>query len=286
MDDWNDAIMGVKLQLFQALSPILEDFSTWLTEKGIPALRAFVTWFTNLPGPVKYIIVAIAGLIVVLAQLGPAIMGIAGLASMLGGGGALAGVGTFITGTLIPGIVSVGGAIVTFLLSPVGLLIAAIGLLIFVIYEFWDEAMHSLSLIGQIFLLLQQRAQAGLIQAFKNAINALKEFGKGVWDTLSDAGEAIGQFIDDTLSRLGDVWNQVTRAITDAFKAAVDGVRQWLYNLWNMIMDTARRIGTSIKNAFSSVGKGIVDGIWAGIQGGWEWLKTQIENNMNSLLQW
>ncbi len=40
-----------------------------------------------------------------------------------------------------------------------------------------------------------------------------------------------------------------------------------------------------LPSRMSEIGKHIVDGIWTGISGGWDWLTGQVKNLANSLFQ-
>jgi predicted DNA-binding ribbon-helix-helix protein len=51
------------------------------------------------------------------------------------------------------------------------------------------------------------------------------------------------------------------------------------------IANWSAQLLNSIGGWFKRVGRGIVDGIWNGIQEGWEWLKTQIRNAIDDLLE-
>jgi hypothetical protein len=185
--------------------------------------------FNNLSPETQDAIVKIG---LALFALGPALKllgGISTFASWVGGlsgvSAALAPIGTFFTATLIPAITSVGGAIFTFLISPIGLLILAIGALGLTIYYFGDDALKTLSMIGQIIGALVQRG--------------IFEIGQ-LWQSLVDgAGQALSD-LGQTISSAGSqAWNFVTQ------KAA--GFKQTLAQT----VTNAKALGTALAKAFT-----------------------------------
>ncbi len=213
MDDWNDAIMGVKITLFNELRPYLLDFTEWLKTDGIKYIKDFIEWFTNLPEPVKATIFALGGLLFLLVKLGPAFMGIAGIIRLLGGGGgaaagaaagggllgwltgALGGLAGFITGTVIPALGTFFVALGTFFLSPVGLLILAIGALAAVIYIFWDDAWKTIQNIAEMWPKILKAAWDRIIFEVKkwitNFLTQIKTLAKLSAKEWLEAGKAI-----------------------------------------------------------------------------------------------
>lgn len=226
MDDWNDAIAGVKLELFKLLNPYLTQLSNWLRSDGLPALTKFIKEFADLPKPVQYTVFTIGGLLIAAVKLGPAITGIVGLLSLFRGSAAAAGAaaagGAAKTGLLATAfgglksaVIGIGGLLAGISL-PVWALIAAIGALIAVIILFGDDALNTFKMIAQLFAAMVKRIQ-------------------------HEAARLIESFV---------------QAIRQGFAQARDA------------------------------GKSLVDGIWSGIQGAWQTLRTNVENALDSLLSW
>lgn len=97
-------------------------------------------------------------------------------------------------------------------------------------------------------------------------------------NTLMVATTASTQLV--TLFQLG--WTQIT---TGATAWAVQMVAT-VSNAGSQLISNITGWGSRVTQAALSVGKGIVGGIWNGIQSGWEWLESNISASMDSLLQW
>jgi hypothetical protein len=165
LDDWDDAMLGVKIQLMQTLFPYLKQFTDFLTSTAIPVLSGLVKAFTALPAPLQWVIIGFAGLLILSLKIGPTLLGIVGILSMFGEGGALAGVGAFITGSLIPAFGTMAAAVVTFLgtiTAPVWGLIAAIGLLIVALVTLGPKALATSRMLWTIFGAVVKRLAADL----------------------------------------------------------------------------------------------------------------------------
>lgn len=234
MDNWNDALDGVKMELAQAFLPVLRDLTQIATNYLIPALQWLVDKFLAMPEPVRATIIVLGALIVGLAQIGPALMGLVGLVGMFAPGGAMAGVAAAVGGGLKAAFIGLGGAIGA-ISAPVWLLIAALAALGLAVYYFGEDAK-------------------------KNFLS------------------------------LSDQWNQIMAALrtrvgvefTQMLAGMITTLKTWYTNITTTISGWA----ATIREKFSTVGRGIVDGIWQGIQSGWTWLKDQINGSMESLLSW
>jgi len=74
--------------------------------------------------------------------------------------------------------------------------------------------------------------------------------------------------------------------IAASLKRAGYEIKKFAVNAWADLRSMATKLVTNVKTWFQTVGKGIVDGIKTGIQGGWEGLKTWISNSLDTLLKW
>lgn len=171
LDEWDDSIKGLKIAFAQELLPYLTEFLKFMTAEGIPALRSFIDWFKGLPEPVQKGSMALGGLFFVLMKIGPAVLGITGLLNMLSGGGTagaaggaaagaaakgggLMGLVNIIRGAVIPVwnfLGTVFSSVAAALLSPIGLLVMAIGLLIFTWQNLGPAATKALEQLVFIF---------------------------------------------------------------------------------------------------------------------------------------
>lgn len=102
-------------------------------------------------------------------------------------------------------------------------------------------------------------------------------------------------------------WDKIkaaTAAAFDTVKSVISGAWEFVKNAflrftllgvvishWTKIVDFFKGVPDKIKGAFhdinakmAAVGKAIIDGIWAGIQNGWDWLKGKVSDVAGSLL--
>jgi len=83
----------------------------------------------------------------------------------------------------------------------------------------------------------------------------------------------------ENLKTLVSQWLQILKAGWDRI---IFEFKTWINN-W---IAAIKGLPANFRAVWEGVGKSFVDGIWAGIKNGWEWLKTMIQNNINSLLEW
>ena len=253
LDAWDDSMLGVKMTLMIGLMPELTKFSKWITKTGIPALEGITNAFNSLPEPLKWVTVGLAGLLILALKIGPTLLGIVGIINMFGEGGALAGVGVGIK-AFIMGV------------SPVLLLIAALGALIYLLSKNWTQLGVTISQIGQLTI----------ISARQLAIDVTVLFGTMALNAVL----SVRQLVTDITILFG------TMALN-----AVLSVRQLVTDVTILFGTLAMKIALSVKQLatdvrvwFGTVGANIVQGIGDGIVKGWSWLITMVQNLVQSML--
>lgn len=259
MDDWEDAIAGVKLTLFKALLPYLEEFARWMVDRGIPALERFVIWFVNLPKPVQFTAFSIGGLILLLAKLGPALIGISGFLGLFKGGAAAAGTAaagagakTGILATAIGGLKAALVAIAAALGTTVGMvlvLVAAIVALIAVLIKFGPQAANTVKMLVQIFAAGFERIKyevtkffLSIAAMFANGYNRLRQAGKNL--------------VDGLWAGIQGAWADLKAKIM----ALVDELPQWVQDALGA-SSPAIKLMPAGEFAAQGIGKGFEEGI-------------------------
>lgn len=147
--------------------------------------------------------------------------------------------------------------------------------------------------IGIVVVALAALA-AGLValwntnEGFRNAVigtwNAIKNAATTVWNWLVNSFQTWGQYIFRAI--IGPVGNLVLLLINHW-----DEIRNATANVWNRVVGFFREapgrlveaIG-NIGNTMATIGRDIIDGIWRGIQNGWNWLTSQVSNLASSLV--
>lgn len=213
----------------QELMPIAID----LMKQLIPMLK----FFNELPTPVKRGIIVILGLA---AALGPVLWVIGqiistggAIAGLFGTGGALAGAGAWITATLLPALASIPAALGTvgtalagislIGVASVGLLIAAIGVLIYTIINLGPAAWKTILTIGDIFRLLPKvvaKSMEGvgpaILASLRSALQSVINWGTGFYR----AGQAMmSGFVQGIISYAIYVYQTVTGTISRVIEA-------------------------------------------------------------------
>lgn len=255
MDEWNDAIASVKFALFNQLQPYLNQFADWLVNVGIKKLEEFIGWFEKLPEPLKVTTFALGGLIVLLAKLGPALMGLATIVSLLGGGGAAAGGGGILAGL---------AAALAAVSAPVWVLISAIALLVAVMVEMGPTAKVTFMMIADI-----------IAASLKRAGYELGKFGTQMLNWAIQTNEKVRTW-----------FKSIGKAIVDGIKGGIqdgwEGLKTWISTNLNSLLDWVKdKLGISSPSLVfaAEVGRPMAQGIGMGFE---DALRNQVQATINA----
>ena len=169
--------------------------------------------------------------------------------------------------SLFSGIVSavtlvVGGlsAALTFLLSPIGLVIIAITALIAIgvaLYQNWDVIKEKFRQAGEDLRADWERTK----EFFSQTADTMKQIGTNLVDSLKEQFHQIGEDLRGDLERAKSMVQGAVAQIKSVFegaKAAIlnvfNGIRAGIQNIINSIISMIQRLAQSIKNLFSSIG--------------------------------
>lgn len=234
MDYFQQACNNTKLVIGDLGGIVLNTLTPALEGIAI-ATQNVHQWFINLPGGVQTVIGVVAGLAVGLVTLGGIFtvvtigiglmntaLGALHVAELLATSGKIILTGATITWNVVAGIATVAttalGAAVAFLLSPIGLVIIAIGLLVaagVALYKNWDQvSAYASSIWNQITTTIGsavdwagEKVQSGfsyinqnIIQPVKDAFGSVRETFNGIYDTINtkinNAKDAVRRGID------------------------------------------------------------------------------------------
>lgn len=152
--------------------------------------------------------------------------------------------------------------VMSFLVSPTGLIIIGIGLLIaagVLLYKNWDTISE-----------YAKNIWGGISSFFKDTFDNIKNWFSDLWEGIKEkvatAADGVKQAWSDTKQWFADLWTGIKDTATDmwngvkqAFSDAVDGVvstwqgvKQWFVDLWEGIKSTVSSIVDSIKDAIMS----------------------------------
>lgn len=180
---------------FANLSAQLGTILIPLVNKLMTAVTPVLDWFLNMTPAGQQAMLTFAGIAAVIPPVitvaGGLAKGVGSLITLFGTGGGLAGVGTFISGTVLPGI----GSAITFLATnPVGWLILAIGALIFVIVKFGDDALNTVKMVWTIV-----KYYFGLVADFLS-----NTFTKA-WDGITNAIKTVISWVQNLIDKFKNI---------------------------------------------------------------------------------
>lgn len=293
-----------------------EDFQK-LLDKLITLVNDTATAFANLPPEVQTAIVGFIGAVAILGKIAPALISAKVLLGTFGktaadAGTAAAGMGTKASlGSKlgIAGLVAFAGYLQGAALNAVTKWAAGVGMKAHQALgiEFPGELKKLEDAIvtkGPFSAATWQQAmvtvQSGL-SGMQTMLASLVPMWQANWQqTQADLGAwatntatAVSTWATNTATTVGTWITGMTTSFSTWATQAVLSMSTWesqaLSDLNTWINQTVSAIGnwaSQMITKASTVGRGIVQGIWNGIQSGWEWLKSNISASMDSLLAW
>lgn len=238
MIDLQASIGAIGAQLAQVLLP----FIIPATE----ALTGMVNAFRALPGPIQFVIGAVATLAIAWVPLAGALTTTIGLFTALSTlkvgaviagwagaiGPAIATMSALLTGFLGFLTGTVGPALIAFFTGPVGWTVLAVAAVVAMAIAFREPIGSFLTWLGQ-----------SMKDGFEAAWKLVKDVTSITVTWLGDKWKEIGEGFDSYVVRpITDAWNGLTRLLPDAMQAAADAVR----SIWDGAVD-------GIRWAFNSV---------------------------------
>ena len=279
-DEMTMATNSAKLALAEVGKTLNETLAPYI-QKVSDKLKDFAKWWKNLSPEIKDVVLKIAGFIAiagpVLVFIGKVASGISALISVFG---ALSG---FITGTMIPKIVELGGTL-TASLAPIAAVVLAITAIIMVIKN-WDAIVEVAKEVWKAFS-----------EFMLNLINSIGKAFDEFWDFLA---ELIGEFVafwseawDSICQFFSDIWDSITQIASDAWNAITGffaGIGQWFSDrfseawdaitgifgklgeffsgVWDDIVSIFTEVGTAVGDAVGGAVKNVINSVLSGAIG-------------------
>ena len=235
LNETNDAIDKSKAQLKAAATELGATIATGLVpvvERLSGLVERFIGWLQKLTPEQTNTIITIA---LVVAAIAPLLSIIAKLGGLIGG-----------ILRLAPAIVSA----FTFLLSPIGLIIAGIAALIAIgiaLYTHWDQ-------VKEWAIQTWENIKLAVTTAVDNARAKIEEWITNTQEKMTQFGETIRMKIEELKSQIGE-WIQ-----TNLVQPALDKIAEFV-NVGRMVVD-------NIKSGISSAWSGLTswfNGIWSSL---------------------
>ncbi len=245
--------------LIKVGTPLIKDVLTPLVKtltavvgKLAEVNPAFFKWAVI----IGVVMTALGGLLIAVGKIAGAITSIKTLIGVLGGLSKLAGLGSLITGTIIPALGALGAAILPIL--PIILAVAAVAGLL---YLAWKN-----NFLGLRDLVAQVGA------AISAVFNFIKEVVTAFWQFLT------GQI----------TWEEFTTRVSTAFSVMRDqlagiweAIKGIIFNAWETIKTVVGNalvtVGTIVNNALAA--------IWTAIVNAWEAIKTAIFSALVAIVE-
>lgn len=270
-----------------------EGLKEWATETGekireafntiIDVVKGAIQWWTGLDDGTKNLILTISGFIV---ALGPILVVMSKIVS------------TIIT--LLP-VFKLLGAAIGAILSPIGLVVAAIigaALLIFVYWEPIKEFFISMwEAIKDAGLLIWENLKEGWANAKENLLEAwssTKEFFSELWESTKEifitSWEAIKTAVATVINAIGTIISTVFNAIRITISTILNGIRTVVTTIWNgiraaitTVLNAIRTIINSVWNAIRSVITSVLNGIRSVVTSVWNGIRSVITSVLNGI---
>jgi hypothetical protein len=274
--------------LGEKLLPIVEAFSTWATETGIPALESFLGWMDRNRG-VMLALAAVVGGVLVAAFTAWAVSVIAATWPIIAIGAAVGLIAILIVkhfdtiksafATAFNWLKNNWPKILAILLGPMGIAVMAI-------IRYWDNIRDAFVAgyrhVRDFFLALPGRivaffrgAASWLLDAGKRVIRGLFDGLKWLWDHSTvgwfvNRRNAILEFFRNAASWLFDAGKRVIRGLFDGLKWL------WEHSTAKWLLDRK----TAVRNFFTNAGKwlfekgkDVIRGLWNGLKDIWNDVK-------------
>lgn len=293
MENMKMGLQGFLVQIGGALMPGLSTLAGKLQETlANPAVQAGIA---NLVSGISDFVMKVVGAIPVVIQwfqnLAAFLMEnqgiIVGILVALG-----VAVGVFVWTTVIPAVVAMLVA-----MAPIILVLAGIALVVGLLYTAWTKNFGG----------IQDKTKA-VIDWIKGFISGALALIKGWWDahgeqvktTVTNFWEGIKtafQTAIDFVKRIIDLFQSGTKQDWQKFGADLrqkwsetwDKIKEKIGELWDWFKEWIPRLGKNVIEWFKAVdwtaiGKGLLEGIWAGINRTYDWLKKKVTTWVGSFL--
>lgn len=297
-EEFNDAmhrmretVMGAVRELGAELIPLfVDELFPVIEESVIPAIRGLiealvnaVTWFADLPGPVRTLIGVLGGLV---AAAGPVLVVVGQITTAIG--------------ALIPAISGIAPAIAP-LLGPAGIIMALVGLFwVFreeigeVLYwigerivefvaavdesfqQMYDYLAESLQRYREWHESLRERIITAIREALQWGVDLVMSFAAGIQGRIEAVVETLQEIYENIRDFFLELPGEAVEWGRDMVRGFVDGIRDLARRPVDAVSDMASSVRDSFAGAlgldspskvFEEFGRGVIEGFEQGVAG-------------------
>ncbi|MED4083867.1 phage tail tape measure protein [Halalkalibacterium halodurans] len=246
------ALEGAAITIGEVLEPYIR--------QAAEAIADLALWFENLDSNTQRMIVKAGALA---AALGPVILITAKLIS-----------GFMLIAKKIGTVVKVGAKVIKWLsklrwlftvvrvamlaiMSVPGLIIAAILVLVYLVYKYWDEIVEYFEKAWEWIKDVWESA----VDIIKDLWNGMVEWFKGLWDNVVEIATSVWD-------KIKEKWNEAVETLKELFAPMID----FFGNMWETIKENATQYWDNIKDMFSTVWENIK----TAAEAAWELIKNAV----------
>ena len=242
----NNEFENVKEEAGTAFIPVLKDL-VGVAKELMPYLQQAVKWFSGLPTPVKTGVVALLGLVAVLAPLIGGISSIISIATVVG-----------------PALASIGAAIL-----PILPVILAVVAAVAVLYLAWKTNFGGMRDVINGFVSIFKSLWQALLAFLRGDTTAAFGYLRQAFETYVNLG--IAQF-NRLKTFLTNICNGLTAFLKTAWQAAWSTIISYLAGRISQAQANVQQLIAGIRAAFNinwgELGKRIIDGLITGLKNG------------------
>lgn len=251
LENLSSAFEEIMISLGEALLPAVKTITKWL--------QKLADWFNGLSDSTKSTIAIVAGVATVLMLVvGPMLLLIGFIPQII------AGFKTVITVfTAVSKIFRIVRVAMLLFTSPIGLIIAAVVGLAYLIYKYWDE-----------------------IKAVTQAVwGAITDFLSGLWDGVKEAWNSFIEWVSELWESLKEItstaWTNIKESIVEIWNSIVEfftGVWDWIVGVFQSALNW---IDEKTNGKFSGVLEtitGHMEMVWGIIKDVWKYIKDTFKN--------
>lgn len=182
-------------------------------------------------------------------------------------------------GALIQTVTTAFGALNAIMLAnPIGLIVAALaGLVVAFLYlwenceafrEFWIELWEGIKEVASDLAAWFSRTWSATVQKVKELVGSWGAYFSGVWENIKATFASVGSWFStkfqEAKTGITNIWDSITGYFEGLYEDIVGAF-------------------SGIKDDFFKVGDEIINGIWDGLQAGWDWLTNKVKELASSL---